>query len=61
MITKREVLKYGYTVLPKGGWIQIEPEQMPHDWDGLAKQFGFDPNCKSIVLCIAGVKENDQK
>jgi anti-sigma regulatory factor (Ser/Thr protein kinase) len=61
MITKREVLKHGYSVLPKGGWIRIESSLVPHDWEDLAKNFGFDPDCDHVILCVAGVKQNEKK
>jgi hypothetical protein len=57
MLTKDEVVKSGYTVLPKGGWIYVDPEIMPRDWDDLAKSFGFDPDCEGVYLCVAGYKE----
>ena len=57
MITESEVVESGYTVLPKGGWVYVDPEIMPRDWDDLAKNFGFDPHCEGVYLCIAGYKE----
>jgi len=57
MITKEEVLANGYELLPKGGWMYVDPEIMPRDWDDLAKNFGFDPDCEGVYLCIAGFKE----
>ena len=57
MLTKDEVVKSGYTVLPKGGWVYVDPEIMPRDWDDLAKSFGFDPDCEGVYLCVAGYKE----
>jgi hypothetical protein len=57
MLTKDEVVKSGYTVLPKGGWLYVDPEIMPRDWDDLAKSFGFDPDCEGVYLCVAGYKE----
>jgi len=58
VITKTEVMKNGYTVLPKGGWIYINPEIIPHDWDDLCKDFGVDPSAKGAYLCVAGFKED---
>jgi hypothetical protein len=57
MLTKDEVVNSGYTVLPKGGWLYVDPEIMPRDWDDLAKSFGFDPDCEGVYLCVAGYKE----
>ena len=42
MLSKQEVEDCGYTVLPKGGWMYVDPEIMPRDWDDLAKSFDFD-------------------
>ena len=57
MITQKQVKKVGYTVLPKGGWIRIDPESIPHDWEDVCLGFGIDPECKSAILCVVGVKE----
>jgi hypothetical protein len=57
MLTEDEVVNSGYTVLPKGGWVYIDPEIMPRDWDDLAKSFGFDSDCEGVYLCVAGFKE----
>ena len=57
MITENKVKESGYEVLPKGGWVYIDPEIMPRDWDDLAKSFGFDPDCRGVYLCVAGFKE----
>jgi hypothetical protein len=59
MITKKEVEKAGYDVLPKGGWIYINPEIIPHDWHDVCKDFGIDESAKGVYLCIAGVKQDD--
>ena len=59
MLTKDGVEQAGYTVLPKGGWIRISPEIIPHDWDDICKDFDIDPECRSAILCIAGVKEEN--
>lgn len=59
MVTKEEIEKAGFTVLPIGGWIRIDPEIIPHDWDDICKDFNIDPNCRSVILCIAGVKEEN--
>ena len=58
MITKAEVIKHGYTVLPKGGWFYVNPEIIPNDWDDICKDFDIDPSCRGVYLCIAGVKED---
>jgi hypothetical protein len=57
MITEIEAKKAGYSILPRGGWIYIDPEIMPRDWDDLAKSFDFDSDCKGVYLCVAGFKE----
>jgi len=57
MISKNELVESGYTVLPKGGWIRIDPEIIPHDWEDICKDFNADPNCGSLILAVAGVKE----
>jgi hypothetical protein len=57
MITKKQMEKAGYTVLPKGGWIRLDPTIVPHDWEDLCKDFASDPECKELILCICGVKE----
>jgi hypothetical protein len=59
MITKDEVLKNGYTVLPKGGWIYINPEIIPNDWADICSDFDIDPDSKGAYLCIVGVKQDD--
>jgi hypothetical protein len=57
MININEVKKLGYTVLPEGGWLVIDPLLIPHDWDKLSERWGFDPNAKEVVLCVFGFKE----
>lgn len=57
MLTKDQVLKGGYTVLPNGGWFRLSPDVDPLGWDSLAEDFGFDPTCKEVILCVAGYKE----
>jgi hypothetical protein len=57
MLSQKEIEKAGYTVLPHGGWIRIDPQSMPHDWHDLSKDFGFDPNAESVILCVCGIKE----
>jgi hypothetical protein len=59
MLTKKAIEKAGYTVLPKGGWFRIDPYIIPQDWHDVCKSFGIDPSCKSAILCIAGVKEEN--
>jgi len=57
MITEEELIKNGYRVLPKGGWIRINPEIIPHDWHDICKDFGCDPDCHEIILAVVGVEE----
>lgn len=57
MITEKEVRDSGYQVLPRGGWIYVDPEILPRDWDDLSKSFGFDSECQGVYLCIVGYKE----
>jgi hypothetical protein len=57
MLTKEEVEEGGYTVLPKGGWIRLDPTIVPHDWEDICKDFGVDPDCEELYLCVCGVKE----
>ena len=57
MLTKNQVLKGGYTVLPNGGGFRLSPDVDPLGWDSLAEDFGFDPTCKEVILCVAGYKE----
>lgn len=57
MLTKKQLEKAGYTILGKSGWVRIDPEILPHDWDHLAKAYGFDPDCKEVILSIAAFKE----
>lgn len=61
MLTKKEVEDAGYEVLPKGAWLRIDPTIIPHDWYDVCKDFGIDPECKSAILCIVGVKEEDNE
>ena len=49
----------GYEVLPKGGWFRIDPSIIPNDWHDICKDFGIDPECKSAILCVIGVKEEN--
>jgi hypothetical protein len=57
MLTKTEVEQAGYTVLPKGGWIHIDPEVMPRDWNDICKDFDIDPSAKGAYFCVVGVKQ----
>ena len=57
MLTKEQLQLHGYTVLPKGGWIRLDPEIIPRDWDDICKDFGVDPTCDELILCVCGVKE----
>jgi hypothetical protein len=58
MLTKTEVESKGYTVLPKGGWIYLDPEIMPRDWDDICRDFDIDPSARGAYLCVVGVKED---
>jgi hypothetical protein len=60
MLTRKEIQEAGYAVLPKGGWIRINPEIIPHDWEDVCKDFAIDPSCKSAILCVVGVKEENE-
>lgn len=57
MITEKKIKEGGYAVLPKGGWIRIDPTIIPHDWEDICKDFGADSGCTELILCVAGVKE----
>jgi len=57
MLTKKQLEKAGYKVLPIGGWFVVDPTLIPHDWKTICKSFDADPKCKELVLCISGVKE----
>jgi hypothetical protein len=57
MITKQQVEKAGYRVLPKGGWIRLDPTIISMDWYDLCNDFDIDPECEEVILCICGIKE----
>jgi len=57
MITKKEMEKKGYRVLPKGGWFRIDRATMNVDWYKLCDNFDIDPECEEVILCVCGVKE----
>jgi hypothetical protein len=57
MLTKTEVEQAGYTVLPKGGWMYVDPEIVPRDWDDICRDFNIDPSARGAYLCVVGVKE----
>jgi len=57
MITKKELEDNGYSVLPKGGWIRLSPEIIPHDWSDVCSDFGIDEGCEEIIFAVCGVKE----
>ena len=57
MITKKEMEKGGYRVLPKGGWIRLDRSSIPKDWYDICNDFDIDPECEEIILCICGIKE----
>ena len=58
MLSQKEVESKGYTVLPKGGWIYLDPEIMPRDWDDICRDFDIDPSARGAYLCVVGVKED---
>jgi hypothetical protein len=57
MITKEELIESGYEVLPKGGWVRLNPEIISNDWYDICKDFNVDPDCHEIILAVCGVKE----
>jgi hypothetical protein len=57
MITEQELIENGYRVLPKGGWIRLNPEIIPRDWEDVCKDFKCDPSCHEIILAVCGVEE----
>ena len=57
MITSKELIDSGYSVLSKGGWIRLSPEIVPHDWVDICKDFGVDPDCHELILAVCGVKQ----
>ena len=57
MITKEEAEKAGYTILPSGGYFVVSAEDIPHDWYELCVNYGADPSCKELILCVCGYKE----
>ena len=59
MITEKQVVKHGYTVLPKGGWFYVNPEIIPHDWHDICTDFGIDESVKGVYLCVVGVKTDE--
>jgi hypothetical protein len=61
MIKEKELIDSGYSVLPQGGWIRLNPEIVPHDWVDICKDFGVDPDCKEIILAVCGVKEINEE
>lgn len=59
MLSRRRIEETGYTILPKGGWFRIDPLLIPNDWEHICKEFGINPKCKSAILCVVGVKEEN--
>jgi hypothetical protein len=59
MITKEKLLDNGYSVLPQGGWIRLNPEIIPNDWADICSDFGVSPDCHEIILAVCGVKQID--
>jgi hypothetical protein len=57
MIKEKELIDSGYSVLPQGGWIRLNPEIIPHDWVDICKDFGVDPDCHELILAVCGVKQ----
>jgi hypothetical protein len=57
MITSKELIDSGYSVLSKGGWIRLSPDIVPHDWADICKDFGVNPDCHELILAVCGVKE----
>jgi hypothetical protein len=57
MITKKELQKNGYIVLPRGGWVRLDPMFCSRDWDELCEKFNCDPSSEEIILAVAGIKE----
>lgn len=57
MLTQEKVESAGYRVLSNGGWVRLDPTVIPHDWDDFCKDFGVDPDCEELILCVCGVKE----
>jgi hypothetical protein len=61
MITSKELIDSGYSVLSKGGWIRLSSEIIPHDWENICKDFGVNPDCQEIILAVCGVKEINEE
>lgn len=57
MITKKDLIKNGYTVIEKGAWFRIDPGIIPSEWSEVCKDFDIDPDCSSAKLCVCGVIE----
>jgi hypothetical protein len=57
MITTEDLIKNGYRVLPKGGWVRLSPDIIPKDWADICSDFGVNPDCQEIVLAVCGVDE----
>ena len=57
MLTKENWEKKGWTIVPKGGWMAIDPELLGGDWDVMAKALGFDPKCKEVIIGITAFKQ----
>jgi hypothetical protein len=39
MLTKKQIEDAGYTLLPEGGWMYVDPEIVPRDWYDLSKKY----------------------
>jgi hypothetical protein len=57
MVTEENLIKNGYRVLPKGGWIRLSPDIIPRDWEDICSDFNIDPDCHEIVFAVCGVQE----
>jgi hypothetical protein len=59
MISEKEWLDVGYTILPCGGWMSITPELLGNQWVAMAMSLGFDPHCKEVILGLTAFKQID--
>ncbi len=57
MLTQEDLIKNGYKVLPKGGWIRLSPDIIPRDWADVCSDFNVDPDCYEIVFAVCGIQE----
>ena len=49
-----------WTVVPKGAWLNIFPEDFGNNsaWSEICQQLDVDPYCDEIKICYIGVIEN---